>query len=107
MTRVVDHRESPRVTRGATVAPMSSHALAGPPPTFDLEKRAEHDGTAVRGGTVFHNFAITMQVSGSVGASHQVLRIPAPNDLRAVVEHQRRTASTLGARLRLLIAASS
>lgn len=85
---------------------MSSHPFAGPPPTLDMEKRARRDGTAVRGGTVFHNSAITVQVSGSVGASHQVLRIPAPNDLRVVVEHQRRTASTLGARLRLLIAAS-
>jgi hypothetical protein len=93
-----------RITAGshgdATVVPMSSHPLAGPPPTLDLEKRAGRDGTAVRGGTVFHNSAITMQVSGSVGAFHQVLPISTPNDLRVVVEHPRRTASTLNAHAR-------
>ena len=85
---------------GATVDPMSSHPLAGPPPALDLEKRADRGGTVVRGGTVFHNSALTPPVSGSVGASHQVLCILTPNDPPGVVEVPRRTVSMLGHRAR-------
>jgi hypothetical protein len=50
--------------------------------------------------TVFHNSSITRSVSGSVGACHQVFSIPTPNHPQTIVEHPRRTVSTLGAHAR-------
>ena len=89
-------RASATSHRGVTVAPMSSHSMAGPRPALHLERRAERRGTFVRVGAVFHNSSITSSVSGGVGTCHQDFCNSTPNLPRAVVEQRPQAKFALG-----------